>query len=254
MLKDRKLEPLTAIPYYGGKSKLAYLIADLLPYDDCNSYIEGFGGSARVLLNKPRHAVEIYNELTTSVYTFFKCLADEEQAEQLISQLCETPISLEYFEECKRYRKFCDSPNDYEFLLWDINYLLNILDKEKKLSRLFRKILKNIYSERCCKLIYDGFDADDFQPEDALLKFIGKDWDNLISSINNSEDIDNANYIKRCLDDILKIATIKYTNAFDFDLNFEDYYEAVTNNNFRFVQDLYLEADYERSFPNLATI
>ena len=57
-----RTNPLSIVPYYGGKAKMASFIADMLEYKDTSLYIEPFGGGCRTLLNKPRHEKEIYND------------------------------------------------------------------------------------------------------------------------------------------------------------------------------------------------
>lgn len=59
----------SAFPYIGGKSKLVGWILDHLPAH--TTYVEPFGGSAAVLLNKPRSSVEIYNDADGDVVNFF---------------------------------------------------------------------------------------------------------------------------------------------------------------------------------------
>ena len=57
------------IPYVGGKlSKLDFLLP-LVP--NHKTYIEPFGGSGALLLNKPKSKVEIYNDLDGELVNFF---------------------------------------------------------------------------------------------------------------------------------------------------------------------------------------
>ncbi|CUS06446.1 protein of unknown function (plasmid) [Candidatus Promineifilum breve] len=55
-----------ALRYRGAKWVLSSWIVSCLPADH-DSYIEPFGGSAAVLLNKPRSNLEIYNDLDGDV-------------------------------------------------------------------------------------------------------------------------------------------------------------------------------------------
>ena len=61
---------LSAFPYIGGKTRLADWIQSHLPAH--NTYVEPFGGSAAVLLNKPRSKVEIFNDKDGDVVNFFE--------------------------------------------------------------------------------------------------------------------------------------------------------------------------------------
>ncbi len=55
---------LMAFGFYGGKSRLFNDILDAIPYEDVTTYIEPFGGSAAVLINKLPHAAEIYCDVS----------------------------------------------------------------------------------------------------------------------------------------------------------------------------------------------
>jgi len=73
----------SVFPYPGGKSYLAPWIIEHIPDHDC--YIELFGGSASVLVNKPKSRVEIFNDLDGDIVHFFDVLRtrDDELREWL---------------------------------------------------------------------------------------------------------------------------------------------------------------------------
>lgn len=73
------------------------VICDMLDYTECDTYIEPFGGGARVLLNKPRHPVEIYNDASAGLCAFMRCMSKPELAQEVISQLYDTEYSPEKF-------------------------------------------------------------------------------------------------------------------------------------------------------------
>lgn len=81
--------PITrpALRYYGGKWNLAPWIISYFPEHD--SYVEPCGGAASVLLQKPRSAVETYNDLYGNVVNFFLIL--RERPAELIEQIRFTP-------------------------------------------------------------------------------------------------------------------------------------------------------------------
>lgn len=81
---------LSAFPYYGGKAALAPVICDMLDYSHANIFIEPFGGGARVLLNKPRHPVEIYNDASAGLCAFMRCMSDPQTAREVIRRLYDT--------------------------------------------------------------------------------------------------------------------------------------------------------------------
>lgn len=94
-----------AFPYYGGKNSHLNWILPLLPL--CRHYIEPFGGSAAVLLNRKQSLVEVYNDLDGDVVNFFKILRDI--TDELIRVLKLTPYSREEFEvACQRQKNLSD--------------------------------------------------------------------------------------------------------------------------------------------------
>lgn len=79
-----------ALRYHGAKWILARWIVGNLP-DDHDSYVEPFGGSAAVLLRKPRSRLEIYNDLDGDVVNFFEVLREREG--ELIRAIYWTPFA-----------------------------------------------------------------------------------------------------------------------------------------------------------------
>ena len=63
------MKNLIAFGYYGGKnSKLNFILPNLeTPH---KTYVELCGGSAAVMLNKPRAEIEVLNDLSNEVITF----------------------------------------------------------------------------------------------------------------------------------------------------------------------------------------
>ena len=81
------------IRYFGSKWRLApWIMSHFKPHD---SYIEPFGGSASVLLQKEPSKLTVYNDLDREVFTFFKVLRDRPQ--ELAKLLKNTPYSIEEF-------------------------------------------------------------------------------------------------------------------------------------------------------------
>ena len=79
-----------ALRYHGGKKVLSEWIISNLPTDH-DSYIESFGGSLAVLLNKPRSRLEICNDLDEDVVNFFRVLREREA--ELIRSIRWTPFA-----------------------------------------------------------------------------------------------------------------------------------------------------------------
>lgn len=81
--------------WYGGKwSHLTWLLPQL---PDTHRYIEPFGGSGTVLLNKDPSPVEVYNDRDEDVTNFFRVLRD--QRETLLEKIALTPFARKEFEE-----------------------------------------------------------------------------------------------------------------------------------------------------------
>jgi len=84
---------LIAFGYYGGKFSHLNWLLPLLP--PCHHYVEPFGGSAAVLLNREPSPLETYNDIDGEVVNFFRVLRD--QKERLIEAIGLTPFSREEF-------------------------------------------------------------------------------------------------------------------------------------------------------------
>lgn len=102
-MQRKKLLPLP-LKYYGGKVRFLEWIFQFMPPHEC--YLEPWGGSASILLNKPREfkgtiaRVEIYNDLDSRVYNFWKVLQSRDLREYLLELLDYTPYSKQEFEYC----------------------------------------------------------------------------------------------------------------------------------------------------------
>lgn len=82
--------------YHGSKFRLAPWIASFFP--EHRVYVEPFGGSAGVLLQKPRSSAEVYNDLDGEIVNVFRVLRDRKAAAKLL-RLCQlTPYAREEFE------------------------------------------------------------------------------------------------------------------------------------------------------------
>jgi DNA adenine methylase len=107
-------EKLCAFPWYGGKTSHLKWLLPLIDNTQHKTYVEPFGGSAAVLLNKKPAPIEVYNDIYSDVVNFFKTL--REQGDKLLPLLQLTPYSREEFaascknddadEPLERARKF----------------------------------------------------------------------------------------------------------------------------------------------------
>jgi DNA adenine methylase len=98
---------IKAFTYHG--SKYSYL-EWLLPLIDvqCNHFIDVFGGSAAVIINRAPAPIETFNDINGKVVNFFKVL--REMPEELICALELTPHSKKEYEEAW----FTDGDSDVE--------------------------------------------------------------------------------------------------------------------------------------------
>lgn len=87
------------INWYGGKYYMAKDIIELFP--EHKMYVEGFGGAGHVLFRKERSDLEVYNDLHSCLYLFFKFLREDNQ--EFIKKLTLTPYSREEFENSKNW-------------------------------------------------------------------------------------------------------------------------------------------------------
>lgn len=88
------------IKYYGGKSYMTNIIINQFP-DNYDIYVEGFGGGASVLFNKPQGGIEVYNDLEENVYSLFKVLSDSNAFNRLKERMDLTFYSAQLREEHK---------------------------------------------------------------------------------------------------------------------------------------------------------
>lgn len=89
---------LAAFSWYGGKTAHLSWLLPLVDGTTHTTFVESFGGSAAVLLNKIPAPVEIYNDLNSDVVNFFRVL--REDREKLLSSIRLTPYAREEFGDC----------------------------------------------------------------------------------------------------------------------------------------------------------
>ena len=142
------MDILSPFSFYGGKAKMSSLICDMLDYDNTDIYVEPFGGACRVLLNKPRHKVEIYNDFGIGLYEFFYTMSDPRLSREVISALYDITPSKELFYEMKEYKtKRENDVMDYMQLQFkELAYALVKKYNSKDLKQLHSLIIKQEYA------------------------------------------------------------------------------------------------------------
>lgn len=77
---------------------MAGLIADMLDYENTESYIEPFGGACRTLLNKKPHTYELYSDTSRGLCIFFEEVQKEKTCIDLQKKLLEfVPSEIEFW-------------------------------------------------------------------------------------------------------------------------------------------------------------
>jgi len=154
------IQPLSIAPYYGGKSKMSGLLCDMLDYSNTDIFVTPFGGMCRVLLNKPRHKIEIYNDSSRGLCMLLGVLGDPDKYSKLMEFLYETEYSEECFDWALRFRNRHEDNWLQEHIRrmgiflrgldkkHDVRNMLNKTDgtgKQKSLYDRFQKQLREVY-------------------------------------------------------------------------------------------------------------
>lgn len=84
------------LQYHGGKFRLAQWILTHFPKHSV--YVEPFGGAASVLLQKPRVAAEVYNDVEHGIVNLFRILREPYQAAELQRLMELTPFARQQLE------------------------------------------------------------------------------------------------------------------------------------------------------------
>jgi len=83
------------VSYVGGKYHLAKWIISNFPEHDV--YVEPFGGSAHVLVQKYPSKLEVYNDINIDIVNLFRVLQNKTKRKELIELLQFTPYSRKWF-------------------------------------------------------------------------------------------------------------------------------------------------------------
>lgn len=93
---DRPTGP--AFRWPGSKWRLTGQLLPLFPHH--RRYVSLFGGSASDILAKPPSHVEVFNDLSSDVYNFFKVIRDDRSRKRLLHMLIYTPYSRQQYVDC----------------------------------------------------------------------------------------------------------------------------------------------------------
>ena len=84
------------VKYYGSKWNVADWIISRFPKH--STYVDVFGGSACVLLKKPKQGTEVYNDINQDIVNLFRVVRDETKSKKLADAIYMTPWSRVEFE------------------------------------------------------------------------------------------------------------------------------------------------------------
>lgn len=104
---EGKRETILKSPFSwaGGKTKSVQHILPNLPYRE--TYIEPFGGSGVVLLNRVKSKLEVFNDRHSGIIALYKCLRDERKTLQVQDYLSCLLHSREEFIDCRDHWNDC---------------------------------------------------------------------------------------------------------------------------------------------------
>lgn len=105
---DRQTIIKAPFGYVGNKLDLLKWILPILPQR--RRYVEHFGGSGAVLLNRQPSKVEIYNDACSGVTAFFRCCADPIKLNELCGRVRYMVRSREEFYWCRDTWETCTDP------------------------------------------------------------------------------------------------------------------------------------------------
>ncbi len=120
---------LNVIKYYGSKAVIGNMLKEHFNYNT-KVYIEMFGGGASILLNKPVHHAEIYNEIDKGIYTLFKVLKDSEGSHILQEQLLKTQCGINVFNESLYIREKYIKNKPYDRVISDMDRYIKVIEKK----------------------------------------------------------------------------------------------------------------------------
>lgn len=88
------------IAYPGCKERSLPELMPLLPVTD--TWVDVFGGTGVVTLNRPQSKLEVFNDISSGVVAFYRCIVDSKKLDQLCTRLDLTVHSREEYIYCKK--------------------------------------------------------------------------------------------------------------------------------------------------------
>jgi len=96
-----KKQPIIKAPFgwIGGKSRTVEWIVSHIPQSE--SFVDVFGGSGIVMLNKPATGNDVFNDINSGIVSVYRCLRDPVKRDKLITWIELTIHSYEDWVTCK---------------------------------------------------------------------------------------------------------------------------------------------------------
>lgn len=166
--------------YFGGKSRMAERIAELLPPHDV--YLEPFLGSGAVFFAKEQSRHEILNDLNGDIVTFFRVLRDQPDELERACRL--TPYSREEYDRARCSDTSC--VDDIERArLWFVMVNQSFAKTARRNTGWSRTIAQNHSAPKTIATRLGRFQAVAERLAEAMIEHV--DAFDLISSIGNSD-------------------------------------------------------------------
>ena len=176
-IHTRELAVKAPFGYPGGKSRSIQYILPHLPYH--GKYVEVFGGSGIILLNRKPEPMEVYNDKYGGVVDFYKCIKDPVLMEKLIQYLELTLKSREMFLDSRDIfvtsKDTVERAANWYYMIThsfsklgrnfgrDLNKSYHAIDTHFPIFRQTHKRLKNVLIENLdwsiCIKDFDSFDT-----------------------------------------------------------------------------------------------
>lgn len=130
---------LSIMPYYGSKYRMAQFISERLNYNT-DIFVSMFGGACKVLLNKPPHKYEIYNDFGSGVCAVMEALSKPDTAQELIDRLY---YETEYIDDAQAEAQFQKCKEIFDL---SETFLIDVYEKELKKILIRKKVMpsKNV--------------------------------------------------------------------------------------------------------------
>lgn len=87
------MDYVTIAAYMGAKYRLALILAAMMVYQKANRFKDLFGGAGNMIIQKPTHKIEIYNDLDSDLCCLFRQLSTEATREKLVQIMFTLPYN-----------------------------------------------------------------------------------------------------------------------------------------------------------------